>query len=65
MVARWQATRYGERTSDDNFSVEESAALLHAIFPNYPELKGEEPAPETGAFLRSLRVRESRKDGEQ
>ena len=28
---------------DDNFSVEESTALLHAIFPNYPEITGSSP----------------------
>ena len=42
--------------SDDKFSVEESAALLHAIFPNYPNIQGMKPAPEIGAFLRTLRA---------
>jgi len=28
---------------DDKFSVEESTALLHAIFPNYPEITGSSP----------------------
>jgi hypothetical protein len=42
--------------SDDKFSVEESAALLHAIFPNYPDILGMRPAPEVGAFLRTLRA---------
>jgi hypothetical protein len=42
--------------SDENFSVEESAALLHAIFPNYPDVEGMRPAPESGAFLRALRT---------
>jgi len=44
--------------SDDKLSVEESAALLHAIFPNYPEIQGIKPAPEIGAFLRTLRAGE-------
>jgi hypothetical protein len=44
--------------SDDNFSVEESAALLHAIFPNYPDIHGIKPVPEIGAFLRTLRAGE-------
>jgi hypothetical protein len=42
--------------TDENFSVEESAALLHAIFPNYPDIQGMKPAPEIGSFLRSLRA---------
>ena len=44
--------------SDENFTVEESAALLHAIFPNYPDIKGVKPSPELRAFLRTLRSRE-------
>ncbi|MGA2922991.1 MAG: hypothetical protein ABSE28_17940 [Candidatus Sulfotelmatobacter sp.] len=44
--------------SDDKFSVEESAALLHAIFPNYPDILGMKPAPEVGAFLWTLRAGE-------
>lgn len=42
--------------SDENFTVEESAALLQAIFPNYPDTYGMKPAPELGAFLRTLRI---------
>lgn len=42
--------------SDENFSVEESAALLHAIFPNYPDTYEMKPVPEIGGFLRGLRV---------
>jgi len=30
---------------DDAFSVEEGAALLHAIFPNYPDTQEMLPAP--------------------
>jgi hypothetical protein len=44
--------------SDDRFTVEESAALLHAIFPNYPDIHGMKSAPETGAFLLTLRAGE-------
>jgi len=44
--------------SDDKLNVRESAALLHAIFPNYPEIQGMQPAPEIGAFLRTLRAGE-------
>ncbi len=42
--------------SDDKFSVEESAALLRAIFPNYPDIQGMQPVPEIGTFLRILRA---------
>jgi hypothetical protein len=45
--------------SDDNFSVEESEALLHAIFPNYPDIHEIKPVPENGAFLRALRAGEA------
>jgi len=43
---------------DDKFSVEESTALLHAIFLNYPDIIGMKPAPVIEEFLRSLRVAE-------
>ena len=42
--------------TDEHFSVEESAVLLHVIFPNYPDIQGMKPVPEIGAFLRSLRA---------
>jgi len=44
--------------SDDNFSVEESAALLRVIFPNYPGTHGMKPVPDVGTFLRTLRAGE-------
>jgi hypothetical protein len=44
--------------NDDRFRVEESAALLHAIFPNYPELHEINPAPQVEPFLLTLRVGE-------
>jgi hypothetical protein len=40
-----------------DFSVEESGALLQAIFPNYPEITDMEPTPEMGEFLRALRAK--------
>jgi hypothetical protein len=40
---------------DDRLNAEESAGLLHVIFPNYPDLQGMKSTPEIGAFLRSLR----------
>jgi len=43
---------------DATFSVEESTALLHAIFPHYPDIIGMKPAPEIGEFLRTLRAGE-------
>jgi hypothetical protein len=43
---------------DDAFNVEEGAALLHAIFPNYPDIQDMLPAPDIRAFLRALRAEE-------
>ncbi len=40
-----------------DFSIEESDALLHAIFPNYPEITDMKPTPEMGGFLRALRAK--------
>lgn len=40
---------------DDRLNAEESAALLHVIFPNYPDLQGMNSAPEIEAFLRIVR----------
>jgi hypothetical protein len=42
--------------NNDRFHVEESAALLRAIFPNYPELYEINPAPQVEPFLSSLRA---------
>ncbi len=42
--------------NDDHFRVEESAALLHVIFPSYPELHEINPAPQIGPFLSTLRA---------
>jgi hypothetical protein len=38
----WGLHRYDKSMSNDKFSVEESAALLHAIFPNYPDILRDE-----------------------
>ena len=46
----------GQRMRYEDFSVEESTALLLAIFPNYPDTYGMKPTPEIGAFLRTLRA---------
>jgi hypothetical protein len=43
---------------DDAFNVEEGAALLHAIFPNYPDVRELKTAPNIRAFLRTLRAGE-------
>jgi hypothetical protein len=40
---------------DDKFSAEESAGLLHIIFPNYPDLQGMRSTPEIEEYLLSLR----------
>jgi len=44
--------------NDDYLRVEESAALLHAIFPNYPELREINPAPQVEPFLLTLRAQD-------
>ena len=41
---------------DDRFNIRESAALLHSIFPNYPEMRGERPTPNLAEFLREYRA---------
>jgi hypothetical protein len=46
-------------TTNETFNVGESTALLHAIFPRYPDLRGMQPAPGVGAFLRDLRSQTS------
>ncbi len=45
--------------NQNSFNVEESAILLHAVFPKYPDLRGMNPVPEVGAFLQGLRTRDS------
>jgi len=42
-------------TTNERFTVGESAALLRAIFPRYPDLDGVKPVPEISAFLLALR----------
>ena len=46
-----------EPMNNDRVTVEESAALLHAVYPNYPNVRGMKPVPEVGAFLQGLRTR--------
>ena len=41
-----------------HFSVEEGAALLHAIFPDYPDTQEMLPPPNIRVFLRTLRAEE-------
>jgi len=41
--------------TNDALNVGESTALLHAIFPGYPDLRGMKPAPEVDGFLLDLR----------
>jgi hypothetical protein len=45
-----------EMPTNEIFTVGESAALLHAIFPRYPDLRGMKPAPEVGVFLLRLAI---------
>lgn len=49
-------------STSERFTVEESAALLHAIFPKYPDLRGMKPAPDLGAFVLALRSSNSQPD---
>ena len=42
--------------NDDRFRVEESAALLHAIFPNYPELHEINPPQQVELFCDSAHM---------
>jgi hypothetical protein len=42
--------------NDGHLRVEESAALLHAIFPNYPDLHENNPVPQVEPFLLTLRA---------
>jgi hypothetical protein len=41
--------------TNDALNVGESTALLHAIFPGYPDLRGMKPVPEVDGFLLDLR----------
>ena len=53
------------RCRPDDFTIEESAVLLHAIFPDYPDTHEMKPVPESGAFLQVLRagkLRETRSE---
>jgi hypothetical protein len=40
-----------DRKSTDSFSVEESAALLRAIFPAYPDIREMKSPPKLNEFL--------------
>jgi hypothetical protein len=41
--------------TNERFNIGESSALLHVIFPMYPDLEGMNRPPEVGAFLLALR----------
>jgi hypothetical protein len=41
--------------TSERFTIYESTALLHAIFPGYPDLRGMKPTPDASAFLLALR----------
>jgi hypothetical protein len=45
--------------TNDALNVGESTALLHAIFPRYPDLRGMKPVPEVDGFLLDLRSQSS------
>jgi hypothetical protein len=38
------------------FTVEESRALLHVIFPNYPDTRSPQPCPDLAQFLVEYRA---------
>jgi len=42
-------------STNRSFTVGESTALLRAIFPRYPDLRGMKQIPEIGVFLLELR----------
>jgi hypothetical protein len=42
-------------STNRSFTVGESTALLRAIFPRYPDLRGMKEIPENGEFLLELR----------
>jgi hypothetical protein len=44
-------------SDDDRFRVEESAALLREIFPDYPDLRGCRLAPDLRKFLDEFRTK--------
>ena len=46
----------GGAQMDDRFYIEESAALLRKIFPNYPDINGGKPTPNLAEFLREYRT---------
>jgi hypothetical protein len=46
------------------FNAEESAALLRAIFPNYPDLRGVRPVPNVREFWEQYRDQQANKGGE-
>jgi hypothetical protein len=50
------ALKHSDAQDPNYFSVEESAALLRTIFPNYPDLNAVNPVPGLGAFLQTLQT---------
>jgi hypothetical protein len=55
LVCSARNTKGKSVSTDKRLTVAESTALLHAIFPRYPDLRGMNPAPEVEAFLLALR----------
>jgi hypothetical protein len=50
MTASENASRHDEPASNNTIGSEESVALLHAIFPDYPDLDGLMPRSQVGAL---------------
>jgi hypothetical protein len=44
-------------SDEDRFHVDESAALLREIFPDYPDLRGCRPVPDLRNFLAEIRAK--------
>jgi|HubBroStandDraft_2_1064218.scaffolds.fasta_scaffold374984_2 hypothetical protein len=52
-------------STHDTLNIGESTALLHAIFPRYPDLSGMKPAPEMDGFLLDLQSQSSTVHGSE
>jgi len=51
--------------TNNALNVGESTALLDAIFPRYPDLRGMKPPPEVDGFLLDLRSQSSLVNGSE
>jgi len=63
-MVSFRAFMSDDRKSTGFVSVEESAALLRAIFPAYPEVRDMKPPPNLKEFLREYRGTQRTQNGE-